>query len=155
MPHGSDAGPGPRPQAACATTAAARSGREAGTAPSQNRAAGSGHQGAGDGAGPWRTGGIKVPGKCIPALRTQCMWGCTFPRTQPLGRSALLGPSCVWLTLWERLMRLSPKQARWEAQWAERKLAVALMWAQASCKLGLIMDSSWEPQAGNVSSSQL
>lgn len=52
-------------------------------------------------------------------------------------------------------MRLSPKQATWEAQWAERKLTVVLMWAQASCKLGLVMDSSWEPQAGNVSFSQL
>ena len=32
---------------------------------------------------------------------------------------------------------------------------MALVWAQASCKLGLTMVSKWEPQAGNVSSSQL
>lgn len=32
---------------------------------------------------------------------------------------------------------------------------VALVWAQASCKPGLTTVSRWEPQAGNVSSSQL
>lgn len=80
------------------------------------------------------------------------MWGCTF---QPLGRPALPWPPCLWLTLCKRLVRLSPNQARWEAQWAERMLTVALVWAQASCKPGLTTASRWEPQAGNVSSSQL
>lgn len=46
-PRGSVAGPGPGPRVACATRAAARSGREAGAAPPENRAAGAGHQGAG------------------------------------------------------------------------------------------------------------
>ena len=62
---------------------------------------------------------------------------------------------CIWLTLWERPARLSPAQARWEAQWAERKLTVALVWVQASCKPGLTTVSRWEPQAGSVSCSQL
>lgn len=75
--------------------------------------------------------GVRVLLECILAPRTQSTWGCTFPRTQLLGR-----PARLWLTLWERLARLSPKQTRWEAQWAERKLTVALTWVQASCKLG-------------------
>lgn len=147
-PGGSAAGPGPGPQAAGATLATARCGTAAGAAPAENGAAGSGRPGVGPGAR--RMDGVRVPPECTLALRTQSMWGCTFPRTRLLGRPARLG-----LTLWERLARLSPKQTRWEAQWAERKLTVALMWVQASCTLGLATVSRWEPQAGSVSSSQL
>lgn len=65
-PHGSAPGRGPGPQAACATWAAGRSGKETGAAPSENGAAGSGHQGAGSVAGPWRTDGIRVARECSP-----------------------------------------------------------------------------------------
>lgn len=90
MPCGSAPGPGPGPQAVCATRAPARSGREVGATPLENGAAGLGRQGAGSVAGPWRRDGVRVSRECILALKTQFMWGCTFPITQPLGRPALL-----------------------------------------------------------------
>lgn len=58
-------------------------------------------------------------------------------------------------TLCEKLLILSPSQVRWAAQCAERKLMVALVWSQASCKLGLATVSSWAPQMGSVSFIQL
>ena len=146
MPRGSAPGRGPGPQAAGATWEVGRSGKETGAAPSENGAAGSGHQGAGSVAGPWKRDGVRMPGESSPR-------GAASSQEAP-ARRAFSDPH-LWLTLWERLVRLSPSQARWEAQWAERKRTVALVWAQASCRLGLAVVSRWEPQAGKLSCNQL
>lgn len=141
-PRGSTPELGPGPQAAGATWAAAHCGGRAAAAPSRSGRAGAGPQGAGPAAGPRRGDGQDAQGQGSAHA------GLCPPKNSVSGRMGPFPTPHLQLTLCKKPARLSPKRA-------ERKLTVALVCVQASCKLGCTTASRWEPQAGNVPCSQL